>query len=226
MEVVHLEAFSPARECLVTLCNELKSRGLIEQVPTGRSDTAFLEALRRVGRARAMILIIDAITDIARKERQNLRRLAETWTIVTSIDRQQAARLGVIFFGHYQRIDIEPFDKATAMTFARKAMGGMRVPDERAYLNHVYAQSQGNAQAILELIDATRKTGEETPTHAAVQRVLPAAVFLAAFAMIGFMVRYSASTMSEPTLRVYAILFIVAMAGLVVVDKVLCARAR
>ena len=223
---LHLEAFSPARECLVRLCERLKAMGYLESVPVGRSDTVFIEAIRRVGREQPMTLFIDSISDLTKKERQNLRKVAETWTVVTTLDRRQIGTLGLVFFGHYQRIDVEPFDRATGLVFARRAMGTLRIADERAYLTHVYAQAQGNAQAMLELIDATRKTGDRTPLHAGVQRVLPASVFLALFAMVGVMARYSAATLSEPALRLYAIAFVLTVAALVTVDKVLSAKAR
>ena len=226
MVVLHIEAFSPARECLVELCRMLAKTGHIHVMPEGRSDKAFLEALRKVGRERPVALIIDALNDITKKERQNLHKLAEAWTIATSIDRREAGKLGLIFFGRYQRIEVEPFDKATAITFTRRMLGHVRLPDERAYLNHVYAQSGGNPQAILELVDATRKTGETAPTHAAVQRVLPAAVFLAAFAMAGFMARSSATALSEPVLRLYAICFVVLVILLMTFDKALTMKAR
>lgn len=221
-----LEMFSPARECLVRLCEMLKARGFIADMPVGRSDTVFIDAIRRVGREQPVTLFIDSITDLTRKERQNLRKVAETWTVVTTLDRRQIATLGLVFFGHYQRIDVEAFDRETGLAFARRVMGNLCLPDERAYLNHVYAQSQGNAQAIIEMVDATRKTGDRTPMHAGVQGVLPASVFLALFAMVGVMARYSAATLSEPALRLYAILFVVLVAALMTVDKVLGMRAR
>ena len=226
MTVLHIEAFSPARECLVELCRTLVKLGHIHVMPEGRSDKAFLEALRKLGRDRPIALIIDALNDITKKERQNLHKLAEVWTIATSIDRREAGKLGLIFFGHYKRIEVEPFDKTTAVLFTRQMLGHVRVPDEKAYLNHVFAQSGGNPQAIIELVEATRKTGETAPTHAAVQRVLPAVVFMAMFAMAGFMARSSATALSEPVLRLYAICFVVLVLILMTFDKALTMKAR
>lgn len=220
------DTITPPKENLVSLCEKLMEDGLIEEMPKGRSTTPFIDAVREIGKSGKYTLVISSLNDIGRNEMRVLRKIAQHWTIFSSIDRNQKPKLDQLFFGNYEAIELENLDKKETFELARKAAADINIPDMKAFLNHIYTQSQGNPQAIIEIIEKTKKTGNLSPEHSGMQKVLPATPFLSLFVMAVVLSRYSASALSKPSLKIYAIVILLGLAPLIILDKILNQKAK
>lgn len=216
-----LDSLNPLRENLVNLCQKLHDRNLLSELPTGRSSTPFIEVLRSIDGDDPFTLVIESLNEAGNREIQALQKLANRWTIFATIDRKQKPKLNKIFFGNCSTIDLHNLNKNETLEFVKKTSATMNVPDPKAYYQFIYTQSEGNPQAIMDLIEMTRRTGNFTPHHTGVQKVLPATPFIALFLMLVFASRYSASALSEPSLKIIATLLIISIAPLIVFDKIL-----
>lgn len=219
--IYRIDSFTPVRESLVKLCEKLVKDSLLEEMPKGRSATPFAEALKEAGKTAKLTLVISSLNDITRNEIRHLRAVAENWTIFGSVEGNQKEKLGKIFFGKYSAIELENFDKATAEMFTRKLVSDVNVPDMKAYLNHAYSQTRGNPQAILELTEATIRTGNIYPEHSGMQKVLSATPFLSMFLMAIIASRYSAAAISRPDWKIFATILMLGIIPFLILDRIL-----
>lgn len=224
--IYRLEDMKPIRECVAGLCEQLHADGLLAEIPHSRGSSVFVRALQEAGKRERLTLVIDSITDSTKPEGALLQKLVESWVIFTAIDRRQKDKIRHIFFGKADIIEVECFDRATAFAFAETAMADLYVADTDAYLNHLYIHSQGNPQAILEMIETTRKKGDLSPSHVGTDRVLPAYPFLMAVLTMAFVVRSIFTTASEPMWKIYTGIFIGVLVMLITVDKILKDKAK
>ena len=217
-----VENLSPVRESLVELCNLLVDNGLLEELPKGRSTKPFLEALRSIQTEQRLTLVVDTITDANKSEIDALRKLAEHWLIFTSVEHGHKEKLDRLFFGKYERIDIGNLPRKQANELARRALAGVNLQDEEAVLSHLYNESnRGNPRALLEMVENMKKTGTTLPEHAGQHKVISASLFLSLFTMILVVLRYSASALSEPSLKIYGTVAVCCLAFFLVLDRVL-----
>lgn len=211
-----LEHLSPVRENMVLLCEQAIDKGELAEVPKGRSAAPFLDALKDI----KGVLVIDSLNDLGKGEARVLRKLAESWTIFAAIDSRQKSKLSSVFYANYDTIELSPFDKKTAFEFVRKAMGDMNVPDQKEFLSYVYEASGGVPRIILDLVEATRRTGNLTPDYPGA-KTLSAVPFISLFSAYLILLRYISSSLSASSLKVYATCVLVLLIPLVVLDRVL-----
>ena len=225
-KVYQLDEFSPARAALVALCEQLKEDSIIGEVPKGRTSKPFIDAIRNASKSEKITLFILSLNDITKSEIRVLRRLAECCVIFSSINPYNKTRLKEIFFGNYHEILIEGFGKNTTFEFASRMTVDMNIPDKAAYLKYIYVESKGNPKAIIELVNATKSSGNTAPQHLGVQKVLPATPILSLFLMAAIASRYSATALSQPDWKIFATIIILGIAPLLVLDKILKTRRK
>jgi hypothetical protein len=226
VDLYRLESLSPARENLVGLCTQLHLDGLLEEMPKGRSTRIFEQALMEAGKAGKFTLVIESLSEVNKSGITILRKLAKYWTIFTSIEPSQKSKAGEIFFGNFDEIPVKSLSKQETYELARKASADLSIPDQKAYCQNIFAHSEGNPQAILEMVDITRRTGELYPTHSGVMKVLPATPLLSMFMMMAVLSRYSASSLSKPDLKVYVTLVLFGLMPPIVLDRILKLKGK
>ena len=216
-----LDTISPPRESLLKLCQVFLDKGLLDELPKGRSVEPFIEAVVEVGGKSDAVLVISSINDMDKRQIGVLRKLKISWTIFSSIDRSQKGNLRKTFFGDFEAIELENLDKKSAIDLARKLASDLSIQNQDGYFAHIWNESQGNPLAILELVEVTRRKGEERPIHEGVNKVLAATIFLSAFMIFVLAGRYSAGSLDEPTLKIWAVIIIFASAPFFILDKIL-----
>lgn len=221
-----LESLSPAREHLTELCEQLHQDGLLKEMPKGRSTRTFVQPLIEAGKEGNLSVVIQSLSEITKSGIAILRRLADHWTIFCGIEPNQKSKIQDILFGKYEEILLNNLPRNTAYELIQKASADLSIPDQRAYLQNIFVHSGGNPQAILEMVDITRRTGELHPTHSGVQKVLPATPLLSMFMMMAVLSRYSASALSEPDLKVYVTLVLFGLIPPIVLDRILKMKGK
>lgn len=223
----HLERFTPLREVLVELCEQLKQDGLLAELPKGRSSRPFVQALAGLGKTAEFTLVVGGLDGLTKQEARALETLSKHWLLFAAVSPEDKGLVERrVFFGRAHAIvEVPNLEKREALELARRAMVGLAVGDESSYLNHVWAQSNGNPGALLAMVEQTRKTGNLAPEHRG-RRVLSATPVLAAIWTAVVLSRYTASALSNPSWKVWATIIVFGLLPFLLLDRLLAMRRR
>lgn len=219
--VYRLDSFRPPRERLAELCSQLKTKGLIPELPKGRGTGEFVKALRQVGRQHRPVVIIDSLNDITATGVAELRKLIESWTIIAGLDTRYAHRATEIFFGSHDVLQLLPLNKTEARQLADEASQDLDLPNKATFINTVLSEAASNPQAILEMVDRARRTRTGLVEHPGIQKTLSATPFLSLFLLWAVLSRYVAASLGHPDLKILVTLGIIALSLVIVFDRVL-----
>lgn len=227
-QVYHLERLTPLRECLVELCQLLVQDGHLAEMPKGRSVTPFQRAIMRVGKTGDFTLVLGSLDGLGKREARALEKLSKVWLIFGAVEPNEKAKVEKIFFGRARFLEVGNLSKEESFALARKAIAQAEISlaDEGAYLNNLYMQTQGNAGAILALIESTKQTGDLNPTHSGIQRVLSGIPFLSGFFFLLFAARYTASSTGSPEIKIYILILLIFLLPLLGLEKILKEKAK
>ena len=227
-EYYRLEDVRPPREKLISLGNQMVRRGVLPSVPKGRGTSEVLEAIKAgVGRDRS-VLVVDSLSDVTRDGISLLQKLKERFTIVAAIDRRQRSKLKEIFYGSQDVIELHNLPRQEAYQLAEAASADLRVSvaDRKLVLRRMVAESNGNPQAIMEIIEKERRWNRnlEATTELSYEggeEPQPATPFLTVFLLIALASRFAATSVGMPDWKLIAIASIVVFAVLGLVDRIL-----
>lgn len=225
--IFHLGAIRPVREKLVELCEQMKSQGVINEIPKGRGSSVFLKALINAVESKKYILCIDTLSDLTKDSIGALRQLKEHFTIIGAVEPKHRIKLNEAFFGSHEIIVVTNLNRDDAYKLADIASLDLPTTqgEKELFLRKVVAESNGSPKAIMEIIDKERKRGKlidaTTEISHEANEPLPATAFLSFFLVVAVVSRYGASSMGMPDIKLILIFTIIIVALLIFTDKVL-----
>ena len=219
--IYQLDEFKPARTAVVNLCTQLQADGLIDELPKSQSAGPFTDAIRAVAKREQITLVIYALDDIQKSEIREFKKLAEQCIIFAATLPNQRAKLRTIFFGNYQEIEIDNFDRSIATQFAEKAMADMEIADKDGYIDHIFQETEGNARGLLECIEATRESGNIEPEHTGQRDKRSAEPFFYFILATAMGMRYSATSFSLPEWKIFLCIIGLFVAAILTLGRVL-----
>ena len=226
--VYRLEDLKPPRERLVELVEQMKADGAFVDDVSGKSTSKLLKSLFSAVDGKKFILIIDTLDTLTADGIALLRKLKDRFVIFSAIDEKYRSRVKEIFFGGCEILDIRnlPADDAMHLADAASADIATTPTGREQWLRRVAAESQGNPQAIVEIVDRERRRGrvvgaDAEIVHEASQEPLPATPILSALALIAVISRYGASSVGRPDLKIILIVAAAVVLTLVLIDRIL-----
>lgn len=219
--IYSLDSFRPPRESLVNLCEQLKEKGLIDEIPKGRGTSTFIKVLRQVGREHGLILVINDLSTITADGVIAIRKFKDDWTIIAGLDIRYKHRATEIFFGSHKFLELLPLTKVESSQLAEDASQDLELPDKASFIADVVNEARGNPQAVLDLVEHARRTQESSVEHPGLQKTLPATPFLTLFLLWACIGRYTASSLGHPDIKVLFALVIIILSITIVFDRIL-----
>jgi len=212
-DTYRLAQFSPLRVQLLELAKQMN------QHPTGRSGEEILTKLLATNPTGT--LIVEGVSDLSKASLNALRKLSRHLTIITSVEQKHHKQINAIFFGTAQIIEVKPLHRKSAYALIEHQTHDMHIPNLLAYQQHVYEESKGYPESIIQLVTHSRKTGELSPEGSGVYPVLPAKYFLIAFSGIRFTSRYISTSIADASFKVMVTGLIVCIVPFMLLDLIL-----
>ena len=171
--IFRLDSFRPPRESLISLCQQLKSNGLLAEMPKGRGTSEFVKALRQVGREHRPVLIIDSLNDLTATGLAELRKLIESWTIIAGLDIRHQHRATEIFFGSHDTLQLLPLTKSEARQLTDEASRDLELPEKQTFITSVMAEARAIPRLFWRWWTAPAALGKEALNIQACRRPCP-----------------------------------------------------
>ena len=101
------------------------------------------------------LLAIDNVDRITPRSVKALERLKDHFTILTSAREVPLSKSS--FLWNFEILPIQPLARHHSLALIQRLSHGLDIEDYALYRNHIYAQTEGNPRATVELIDRYRK---------------------------------------------------------------------